>query len=544
MYPNRRNTAIVVLFSLFFSKLVIGTNPSESEIYTIKSQLSANPDSTVKILLGKLKESKDDSTTAYINYYIGRGYYYLGDYYISLDYLKNANKSQQVAKNRIFRADVLKSMGYAFEQISNYDKALKSYIEALKIEEAGNEPDRLALLFSNIGHVYLQMKNLKMGFEFLTKAENALKERNDNKGLALIYHYMGKYFSEKGDLDKALDYFDKANKLYTLLYDYYEVAYLNLNISNIYLKQKDYGYARKLLDSNLKNVLDRDYQYLVQKNKLLLCRVYLLTGKRQEAETIINEISPNTIKLKREVYLLKLIMDLETESIAKIMDQMDMFLTNIDYLDDQKLNKQVAELQVLYETEKNLETIRNQNELIKKQKLIMIIITISVIVTIVLLVLLHRYHLKLRRTYRSLYEKTKSMPHIVGFRNKPWLKAGSNGSDRIINDLQKRIEKEMDDSKPYLNPELTIDDLAQLCNTNKTYISRAINNKTNDNFNSYINSYRVNEGINIMQNDNQLPLIDVAYKSGFNSKSSFYRAFMKLTGLAPSVYRDFLQNDN
>jgi len=96
----------------------------------------------------------------------------------------------------------------------------------------------------------------------------------------------------------------------------------------------------------------------------------------------------------------------------------------------------------------------------------------------------------------------------------------------------------METAKPYLRPELSLMDLAEMLGTNKTVLSRVINQVHQQNFNDYINSYRVSQVIAQISSGKyrQLTLLGIAYDCGFNSKATFNRAFKKATGVTPQQY--------
>lgn len=92
--------------------------------------------------------------------------------------------------------------------------------------------------------------------------------------------------------------------------------------------------------------------------------------------------------------------------------------------------------------------------------------------------------------------------------------------------------------KPYLNPDLKIGDLADALQMPKHQLSKIINQGFDKNFFDLINGYRVQSFIE-SRNDpafNHLNTLQLAYASGFNSKSAFNRAFLKETGKSPREY--------
>jgi AraC-like DNA-binding protein len=100
-----------------------------------------------------------------------------------------------------------------------------------------------------------------------------------------------------------------------------------------------------------------------------------------------------------------------------------------------------------------------------------------------------------------------------------------------------RLEKLMDEEKPYLRPSLTLKELAHELNTNRTYISNYLNQQMKMTFYDYINSLRIERAaIPLMREHPEYKYEYVASESGFASISTFRRAFVKVTGQTPSQY--------
>ncbi|MDW5290239.1 helix-turn-helix domain-containing protein [Formosa sp. PL04] len=127
------------------------------------------------------------------------------------------------------------------------------------------------------------------------------------------------------------------------------------------------------------------------------------------------------------------------------------------------------------------------------------------------------------------------------FIEKPIIEKYSNSKLTDVNKeliLEKWVQFIDDSSKPYLNPKLTISEIADKLNTNPQRLSQVINEKTGMNFNDAINSFRIEEAKLLLasENYNKLTIEAIAHKSGFNSKSPFYTAFKKNTGLTPKQF--------
>ena len=93
----------------------------------------------------------------------------------------------------------------------------------------------------------------------------------------------------------------------------------------------------------------------------------------------------------------------------------------------------------------------------------------------------------------------------------------------------------MAEQQPWLEPELTLAELAHRLRTNTSLLSHVINAGCGQNFNDFVNRYRVAEAERKLQDPRlaHYSLVGIALESGFNSKSTFNRVFKKLTGRTP-----------
>lgn len=93
----------------------------------------------------------------------------------------------------------------------------------------------------------------------------------------------------------------------------------------------------------------------------------------------------------------------------------------------------------------------------------------------------------------------------------------------------------------FTRSDLKISDLALRLNTNRSYISRAINDEMHTDFCSWVNHYRINYAQELLDDFQQsnLSMEVVAEKSGFANLTTFYRVFKKHTNMTPG---DYLRN--
>ena len=110
------------------------------------------------------------------------------------------------------------------------------------------------------------------------------------------------------------------------------------------------------------------------------------------------------------------------------------------------------------------------------------------------------------------------------------------GSDVLYKNIYDRILEYFEQSRPYLNPDLSINDVVGVLFTNKVYISKAIYACTNRNFCQFVNYYRVRYAMELFRSNPSLKVVEVSTRSGFNSAVSFNMAFRLFMGEKPSEW--------
>lgn len=108
-----------------------------------------------------------------------------------------------------------------------------------------------------------------------------------------------------------------------------------------------------------------------------------------------------------------------------------------------------------------------------------------------------------------------------------------------LEEIHQRLQKLLIEEKPFVNPNLTLNDLATRLNIHPNYLSQVINSQENKNFYELINEMRIKEFLTIISKpeSKQYTLLSIAFECGFNSKTSFNRNFKKYTGMTPSEYQ-------
>ncbi len=116
--------------------------------------------------------------------------------------------------------------------------------------------------------------------------------------------------------------------------------------------------------------------------------------------------------------------------------------------------------------------------------------------------------------------------------------AQSRLSTAELDGLKLRLEQLMLEKKPYLNRKLLKAELAELLGVSSPELARLLNENIGMNFFEYVNYFRIKEFVALAKTERAqaLTLFGLAQEAGFNSKTTFNKAFRELMGTSPGAY--------
>ncbi len=155
------------------------------------------------------------------------------------------------------------------------------------------------------------------------------------------------------------------------------------------------------------------------------------------------------------------------------------------------------------------------------------------------------------------YDALKSYKHSASIK-KEWekihLESGGNIVDAIkyarsnltqeqSDEIKLKIESYMEEHEPYLHSQLRIKDLADQTEISSHQISQVLNESFQQNFYEFVNTYRVKKAKTLLEDpkNESLTFSAIGFDAGFNSKTTFYNAFKKVTGTTPAQYKSRLK---
>lgn len=472
---------------------------------------------------------------------------------------KNLNLSLELAtrlKNDSLLCSVYGSLGlYAANIDTDYYRAIQWLYKGITLAQQNNYQQQYALLLSNLANIYYLKKD-KAGMKYALEAYELGHKLHDPYIIymgAASSAYM--YFLTKQN-EEAIKYIHEAEKLMSENSFYDQAHTYNLfgdllSDSGEYVQAIEY-YKKAMKDKQAAQTSSVVYAYLGYARVLIKQKKYEEAILLLKQGVAISNARANAIH-RNALY----------ETLSACYEQLHLYSEALNYYkifrleNDSLFNKDkeraLSEMRYRYDTERQENLIKqNKLDMMQKEQRIQQQTFILVVIILVLGLLYYLYRRKnklylsiVKQNQEAIKRETELNRRIKELEQEgkpeavPEKYAGSSLTDEKISDLFRKLERIMREEKIYKDNTITKDKVAELLGTNRTYLSRIINEQSKLSFTHYVNSFRIEEAIRLLSDPaNQTPLKAISAELGFNSIATFYNLFQSAVGMTPSQYRN------
>lgn len=164
------------------------------------------------------------------------------------------------------------------------------------------------------------------------------------------------------------------------------------------------------------------------------------------------------------------------------------------------------------------------------------------------------YYILIAASWWILYRNTIQQKDIFNLNedilseemvNNPLIETKLEVKSKVFDMIGKNLEKLVEEKKIYLNPDLNLSDLAKQIGTNKTYLYLYLKQVKQTSFSNYINSLRITlettRLLETMTDEHPYSINEISTMAGFQSISTFRRAFYNQYGCTATAYLKRLQ---
>lgn len=398
-------------------------------------------------------------------------------------------------------------------QSRNDKKGIEYAKRALEVHKSGKcLPKAEPLTYIAMAEMYLISKNTDSSYYYVNKADSCLKSTNYGNLISKTKMIMADIYSSKMDFTRAIEHY----KLGLEFSDNLEPEL----ITNILL---NYGKTLCLLKKQEKAIIQfAEGIEISYKYKNIKFRGELLQAI-SEAYYKIGD-NKNAVNYYRKHHF-------HNDSIKNLQRERE-FTSHIFLQQRNQYDKQLSikEIEIL--------TVTKRNQL---YLFILVIIIVIILFLILLFTKKKKLHSKLIKQYQYYMHRfdsnsvaTDTIKLIDEMQNKQSNHELNIEAKKV---LFLRLERIMSEDKIYRHKDISLDKIAEILNTNRSYLSKAINIYAKISLFHYINMYRIKDATLILAKPTEIPIKQLADDLGYNSLTSFYRAFQRETGCSPSRYR-------
>ncbi|MDL2245616.1 AraC family transcriptional regulator [Parabacteroides sp. PFB2-10] len=468
--------------------------------------------------------AKNDSALCSI--YNGLGLYASNidkDYYSAIHYFfQGIEAAKRCGYERLHSLLLVNLSGIYY--LKRDPAGLKYSLEAYELGHAKNDVYTIYCSSIDAAYLYFLMENYEKALQYIKEAEFIML-RNEFYNQAKVYALYGQILTAQGDPAQALEYFEMGL-----------VEKEKNQISSVVINLNGYAQALRLLN------------------------------RTSEAIDLLKEAidlsRTNHMPIYRDELLKELSACYESMGMyAEALDYQRQYHVESDSLFSADKERIISDLRVKYDMERHENLVQQQKmELLQQAKQEQLLIFILIVILTVALFFYYLY-LRKNRFYRAIVEQNKEairrernlesqiqeleQQAIAGESEKNGEMekyAQSSLTEEKKNSLFLRLEKLMQSEQIYRDNLLTKEKVAERLDTNRTYLSQAINEQTNQTFTQYINRYRINEAVRLLSDPaNDTPLKAISADLGFNSMTTFYKLFQNTVGMTPAQYKNKIQ---
>ncbi len=312
---------------------------------------------------------------------IGVVYRRLDDPSRAIEYHLKALKFSEEAKDTYSNSVALNSLGNIFLVNGNFEQALSYFFKALELSKGQNNLLGIAINYNNIGEVYEFSENYEKAKEYYTKSLDINRKLNNEKGIAIGLNSIGKTLLFTGFPKTAYKYFTEASIIDKKIGDKHFITESYVNLGRALVLLKSYDEAKECLNQAIKIAEEIKYKYYLQIANAELSKIYS-----------------------------------DYKDFDRALEYYKKSMLYKDSVLNEKSTKQIATLQMLFETEKKEkenQILKQKQEIndkeSKRQKYFIYTLLLGLFFSLVLIVVVYLALLSKRRANKLLFIKNEEI---------------------------------------------------------------------------------------------------------------------------------------
>ena len=288
-----------------------------------------------QIIFNRINDKKSEATTL-IN--IGSIYSDLGDYDKAILYYTKSKETFHKSGNLLGEAAAVENIGIIYYYQKNYNKALEYFKLSIKLFRKTNRLDKTGDVLNNIASLYLIMDDVESAIQNFKEAEDIYRQIGEQVGQAEVLQNLAQLYFKTKQYDQGIKALNNSISIFQRLGHKKSEGISYKALGSHYLKINDFRNA------------------ILNFNKAL--KILEPLGVKNDLKELYHSLAITNTKIK------------DFETATKYYEK---YIAKNDSIYNAEKNKQIAEMQAKYDTEKKeqelkLKNIQYENEKLESKK--------------------------------------------------------------------------------------------------------------------------------------------------------------------------------
>jgi len=447
------------------------------------------------------------------------------------------------------------ALGISYRDIGQIELSTKAYLQGIKNAESVGDSVNLGYMYSNMAGLLEDPGQGDRSGTYHFRALQIFRNLGNNRGISYALNNLGQHYLALGEYPRSVRYFKEASLFKEKASDWQGACFVHCNLAELYAKTGN----RSNSDQEMKSAVEYGKRAGdgLSETVILNSRgnVYAILKEHTQARDYYMQSLRKARQLKLHEFITGNLLSLSEQyqaegNPAEALNFYKKYTATRDSLFNLESEKNISELKIRYQTEKKNLQLRELSDVKRKitARNRSLLNTLFIILGILFFLvgvsfILIRSNITIKGKLVLEWVNLQQIPipftdtkfSLAGSSDqasKPWL--SPDQQSMLWHELNRLVEAE----KMYFDSHLKLSELARRLNTNTSYLSRVINEVTEDNFCNYLNQLRIREACVVLSDPGNLNLTieGIALSVGFNSKSAFNIAFKKYTSQTPSEF--------
>lgn len=508
--------------------------------------------------IGPSTSQKAERMKAHVCASLGQAYTVKGNEKEAWNYLRTALNTGLREKDDTILCVVYNGLGlFATNIRQDYYQALAYYFKGIDSAKRIHQDNMYTILLSNIVGIYYLQKDVT-GLKYAQEVYDLGHRKNEPFLTFMGATTLAAMYSLKGDYVKGFDYIHETEQLMNR-YGFKDQGSVYNIYGYLWLKKNDLRKAAAYFNKALSYAAQSQVSSVVDAYRGL-AEVHAGSGDYTAAINVLHKALDLSYKENNGLFRGDMLNRLsafyeKTGDLKHALEYYKLYNRENNRLFDAARERAVNEMRAKYDVVRQESELRkNRLELLEKDRNLQLTLAGLVFIGFLsgLMFYLFRKKNKLYRVIvkqhqaaireeEQLRENLKELEERLQAstqQTEPRKYSSSSLSEERKRELFRQLEHLFRDESLYKDNMLTKKKVADLLNSNQTYLSQIINEQTGQTFTQYINGYRIKEAVRLLSDAGcDTPLKAISADLGFNSMTTFYNLFRSEIGMTPAQYR-------